>query len=519
MIFCLQSQCQRPQALGTLDGFSAFLTSTPMLLPSHLRMGMQYWTSMCKPCALGFGMTELMKSRPSPAVLDPDAFCLQSSSLPLLKFPDPKTAIASDYSLSEVSEEEEDQKPKYFQGWRMGFTICAVTSGTVLMINVILTIVASTKFGLKNGIGTLQEGSCQVTKNLSLWLHLAINVLSTLLLGASNYCMQCLTSPTREEIDVAHSRHVWLDIGIPSVRNLKGISWDRRALWLLLVISTVPLHLLWNSAVFSTLSSQTYSVFAGSPDLFNIIGLNWSTPVPGTAVDGSYFEYTGLTVQKFRTASSWERLENNACIKAYAQDFISTRGDLLVISSNLNTSIPVVCIKDGDNADDADGTIYLSDLRYDWICSSHPSAISGEYDQCDIINSVLPYSANWTITAHDGIGANYSVQYCLSEPVDAHCRVQFSIAIMSIVIGCNCLKVLCMVLILRYQRSQPLVTLGDAIASFLGKADPTTENLCLAEKDWFSRKSWGRALIKWKGQRYWWFSSASTKRWLTCNIL
>lgn len=100
----------------------------------------------------------------------------------------------------------------------MGITLCAATASSVLTINVVLTVFASIKYGLHDGFGTLQECNCHTTKDLSLWLHLAINVLSTLLLGASNYCMQCLTSPTREEIDKAHGQHVWLDFGVPSVR-------------------------------------------------------------------------------------------------------------------------------------------------------------------------------------------------------------------------------------------------------------------------------------------------------------
>lgn len=126
----------------------------------------------------------------------------------------------------------------------MGVILCASTVAIVLVINMGITIWATTKHGLANGLGTIQDGSCQKTKHLSLWLHLVINALSTLLLGASNYCMQCLSSPTREEIDKAHARQVWLDIGVPSLRNLGKISKNRIVLWWLLAFSGIPLHLL-----------------------------------------------------------------------------------------------------------------------------------------------------------------------------------------------------------------------------------------------------------------------------------
>jgi hypothetical protein len=41
-------------------------------------------------------------------------------------------------------------------------------------------------------IGTIYSGDCTTAKNLTVFLHLMINILSTILLSASNYCMVCL---------------------------------------------------------------------------------------------------------------------------------------------------------------------------------------------------------------------------------------------------------------------------------------------------------------------------------------
>lgn len=391
----------------------------------------------------------------------------------------------------------------------MGVTLCAATTGTVLVINALLTVFASIRYGVHGGLGTIQEGSCRITKDLSLWLHLVINILSTLLLGASNYCMQCLASPTREEVDIAHGQQIWLDIGVPSVRNLRRIAPYRFVLWCLLAASTIPLHLLWNSAVFSTLASQEYIVFAASPALLDVAPgrLNWSAPVPATLYTEEIVDESNYTLQRFRNASSWDELSNDACIKAYGQEFVSARGDLVAITQdlNLNASVPIEAI-----------TSSIFGLQpYVWICRG--------LDPCNI-NSILAQSATWTISAYAGggsayLGYEYTVQYCLSKPVEERCRVQFSIPIMIIVIGCNFLKASCMFLTLWLQKSQPLVTLGDAIDSFLKRVDPSTESMCIATNGWFPRKVWGEGPIKWQGQRYRWFSSASNKRWLTCNFL
>lgn len=205
--------------------------------------------------------------------------------------------------------------------------------------------------------------------------------------------------------------------------------------------------------------------------------------------------------------SDWERLDNDACIQAYAQDYLSAHGDVIAVTSNLNSSVPILCF--------AHSAEYLQ--SYFWICPSSWTAGTDKTNPCNVPTD-LQNSANWTLL-DPYTNSKYDVQYCLSQPVEEHCKLQFSIVVMGIVIACNLLKVLCMLLMLRYQRSQPLVTLGDAIASFLRKPDLSTEQFCLAEKDWFSQKSWGKGPTAWKDQRYHWFSSASKKQWLTCNIL
>ena len=82
-----------------------------------------------------------------------------------------------------------EHKSEYFQGWRMGIILCAITAGIVLTISVVVTLWGSIKFGVHEALVTIQDGSCDRTRNISLWLHLAINISRTLLLGASNYCM------------------------------------------------------------------------------------------------------------------------------------------------------------------------------------------------------------------------------------------------------------------------------------------------------------------------------------------
>lgn len=128
--------------------------------------------------------------------------------------------------------------------WRFGVLTCAVSTFIVFLINLFVTIWAAARYGSDNGQQILFEGDCNHAGKLNTALHLAINILGTVLLSSSNYCMQCLSAPTRKEVDRAHAKHQWLDIGILSTRNLWGISKKRVLMWWILGMSSLPLHLL-----------------------------------------------------------------------------------------------------------------------------------------------------------------------------------------------------------------------------------------------------------------------------------
>ena len=138
-------------------------------------------------------------------------------------------------------------KPVWYTGWHTGVLACATCVLVVLFINIGWTIYAATKpeYQGERDIRMLYEGSCDKRKTIGLWSHLVINALSTLLLSGSNYTQQCLAAPTRSEIDAVHARRRWMDIGVPSIRNLFRIKLERRLLWIAIGFTSIPLHLLY----------------------------------------------------------------------------------------------------------------------------------------------------------------------------------------------------------------------------------------------------------------------------------
>jgi hypothetical protein len=69
------------------------------------------------------------------------------------------------------------------------------------------------------------------------------------------------------------------------------------------------------------------------------------------------------------------------------------------------------------------------------------------------------------------------VQDCLAQPAgnfNVQCTISISMKLLITVIVCNALKVICFICTLRATSFHPLVTVGDAGASFMDRPDPTT---------------------------------------------
>ena len=424
-------------------------------------------------------------------------------------------------------------KPKVQRIWRMvngyHFAIycCAWMTAGVLLVNLTFTIWATATFGVQSGLGTLQEGHCKETKNLTQWIHLGINVLSTLLLGASNYSMQCLSSPTRREIDIAHSKGTWLDVGVPSMRNLRKISWSRIVFWWLLALSSIPLHLLYNSAIFSSLSTRDYNLYIVSHDFFDRPPLTENyTRAVGFSSSRSLLNPLGpksdpspalLQLKQYqRDQSTLQNLTNGQVIRKFTAPVLSTYSDLLLVSSRSNASYPV------QYTTTLGSPITKGESMKDWYCNgldcSYCNGFDCNYDSGGespwVINgTILENAENWSI---EGVPIGYG----LARQVPEQCTLQFSLAIMIVVIICNLIKAACMGITAWRQDPAPLVTLGDAIASFLDRPDPTTEGKCIAGKHQFAEgEHWDSKPVEWSWKRQHWFRAASKRRWIINIVL
>jgi hypothetical protein len=135
-------------------------------------------------------------------------------------------------------------KQRYFGGIKRTLRAFTIVAVIVLIVNVTWLVYAKAKYGIVDGYGTIRKGECSEVKQLNTWLHLVINILSTLLLTGSNAFMACYSCPSRKEVDEAHAKRRSLHVGVLSFGNLRGIAKRKSLVVLLLALSSVPFHLL-----------------------------------------------------------------------------------------------------------------------------------------------------------------------------------------------------------------------------------------------------------------------------------
>ena len=88
----------------------------------------------------------------------------------------------------------------------------------------------------------------------------------------------------------------------------------------------------YNSAFFSSLATNDYNIVYATEDF--VTGAPFNNP---SAIGGAWLPpgYNVTPVQE--QIASYERLDNAACIEAYAKDFITDRRTLVIIASNSST--------------------------------------------------------------------------------------------------------------------------------------------------------------------------------------
>ena len=207
----------------------------------------------------------------------------------------------------------------------------------------------------------------------------------------------------------------------------------------------------------------------------------------------------------------YERISARQCYDyQYSFSYVSNYKGLLLLADNLTVS------------DGGDASILETGPWYGsgWI-DTFPFAKKGPSDELVCLGYL-----------GEGSAVREKFTDCLAVEAEEHCQLLYSPTICVVILLATLAKLIAMFFAARVNRyqSRPLLTTGDAVASFLGRPDNTTEGLCWASSRYFQNGHWkshpeireGKELVflhKELPRRKQWRHASSVMRWLATTIL
>ncbi|KAF2122647.1 hypothetical protein BDV96DRAFT_626519 [Lophiotrema nucula] len=371
---------------------------------------------------------------------------MRSHAEPVPGAPPKSNATPTEYLVPEVEQRPKPQQTwfqAHFGGLKRILRLFLAVAITVLVVNVSWLLYAKKHYGgIESGYGIIYRGDCEAAKSTNRWLHLLLNVLSTLLLNGSNAFL-----PTAVRVEKR------------STRRMQG---GNGCIYNFLVLEPLSSNnYYWTIATPEFLTSAPYSLtgppipcgngpcwrIPGLPDGSSESSLVFVEPDDTDQLDKLY----AYCDQIQKNASSWKKLTNRDCIQDYSNAFLAGRRNVILVSSDHNDTDSIPKYEVSELSSDGGNTVCQPD-------------------------SFLSKPDNWTVYDHP-------IDYCLSEEVKDVCEVEFSMSIMLVVIVFNLIKVFAMTLVLlRYDAESILTSVGDSVSSFLTTEDETTRGMCLTDR-------------------------------------
>lgn len=436
-----------------------------------------------------------------------------------------------------------------FAGWRVAglFNTVLIWIMTIIVTSLLISSAWRLGSGWPSIVGTtmLFRGDCSTASRTNLSLHIALNAIATLVLASSNSFMQVLCAPTRSNVDSAHRQHRHVDIGVQSVRNLFFIPRHKVVLWLLLAITSVPLHLYFNSSLSESKASTDMFLFvtteaflAGDakrdmgppPARYDYLYRDYA-PVPG-CFDGQvgYDEFPASLLSEIAANSStfqWKNMTIDECLSVYddpGKSLTLYRHAILVVRNESDPAMVGWNTRVTGFPAFEERTVpnplwqTLRFQRTDEFTGERLQKIAQNASYADAMSKfewvhkrlrLDPKSRNITINSTCSTRPPSTLQaaYCLAEPWVAPCELHVqNTTLMIVCIFCLVKAVVCLVSIIMLRHDNPLITPGDAIESFIAVPDPHTEDMCWASrrpervgKWWTSRRRrWAQGPRQWK---------------------
>lgn len=283
----------------------------------------------------------------------------------------------------------------------------------------------------------------------------------------------------------------------------------------------------YNSMVYSSIASHEY-IAVNVPEAF-IMDQNClhcddhdvfeDSPLKDEVLDFHRKNIKSAIIDLHRKARNIQLtcLHPKECIKEYATNIQSFRRNVLLVGSD--NSFPPIAHKAAPYMEQAlfNGTrVYgifeagYLDLRYgsyEWICQNSNMSIVPR-GWCESHVDDVMARDSWKVNG-------FPVKYCLSETAPALCKLRIYLPVGWLVTSLNLLKALLICYTVFRIKEDPIMTIGDAVTSFLESPDPTTKGSCLLTMKQVKKQSSQRAPERWRAKVYRWKDVTSKTRKLT----
>ncbi|KAI2467522.1 hypothetical protein F4781DRAFT_307057 [Annulohypoxylon bovei var. microspora] len=362
---------------------------------------------------------------------------------------------------------------RHITGWRGGVIFNTLISFIILLVGIICLILVIAEAKILSGESAIYSGDCTTAEHISYGIHIVISVCGVAILCGANYVFQILSSPTRREVTVAHENKQWLDIGIPSIRNFIHISGFRAVVAVIVLLTAVASQVIYNAVIFTTRNIVNYDVLFVTQSFLNHAPFSNDTKIN----EGGLSDLDIIGLQDAASqAGGMTDMTTTTCLQEFSGIFQPSFDAVLLITDSTSTNSSLI-----------------------WTSESGTQLTTFA-------------SNNNDITAPDGS----KVQNCLARTSTPQtCSVNLSGPILGIAVLLNLATLISMAVILARSSFAPLVTLGDAIRSFLRHPDPTTANAALLTKKDVQQGHWAFSEAQsFVPVNHYWFRTPSLPRWV-----
>jgi hypothetical protein len=263
--------------------------------------------------------------------------------------------------------------------------------------------------------------------------------------------------------------------------------------------------------VYAAITARDYYVFFAGPETLT----NVASPYE---MAGNTSSVRPLAEQMYHKAFNEELIDltPKECMDTYSNLFVTGLGNLILFTDDPNPGPLDPYYYDTYSMTIFQGEDGCPPMPFEWMCSGNGTWMCYRDSPSKSCQHQLS-----SIDPRDWRPFGQKVTGCLAERLEDECKLRFSWQLATVVIVFNAVKAVILVYIFLRMTESPLMTMGDAVASFIKIPDETTRGWCLMNRstalNWRQPRAASKP-IKYDKKRRPWSNVVSGRRWLVCSV-